>query len=273
MINALHEYPFFLAVRLTPYTASPSRNLLLLSEQQIILTRKEQASKTENENKAACDKLKAFGIDSKSLRLKTPRVSTALSWNRPPPTASEDQWIRSLADSDFSLSSMFYTVGATSISSDEVLKVAQLKAMREQWEHNKKERVLLLAKRTAEENSKQCLANGPNPQCGSLVGDLRALLKWKMKPKDYTSDKVSSATREKLQQLWEVYWEIEIPDIEVLDGLPEPSVPSLMETEVGCAAERQVSAAISCIAKLSNEATNNMIGKLQEVISTQAAGV
>jgi hypothetical protein len=51
---------------------------------------------------------------------------------RLPPIASEDQRVRALADLGFSLSSMFYTVGATSISSDEVLKAAELKALREQ---------------------------------------------------------------------------------------------------------------------------------------------
>jgi hypothetical protein len=109
---------------------------------------------------------------------------------------------------------MFYTVGSTSVSSDEVLKAAELKALREQWERDKKERMLLVAKKkTIEEKAKQCLANGPNPQRGWLVGDLRALLKWKMKPEEYTSEKVSSATREKLQLLWEVHRGIEIPDI------------------------------------------------------------
>ncbi len=96
---------------------------------------------------------------------------------------------------------MFYAVGATSISSDEVLKAAELKALREQWERDKKERVLLLAKKAVEQKAKQCLAKGPNPQRGWLVGNLRALLKWEMKPEEYTSEKVSSATREKLQQL------------------------------------------------------------------------
>ena len=93
-----------------------------------------------------------------------------------------------------------------------------------------------------------------------------------MKPEEYTSEKVSSATREKLQQLWEVHREIEIPDIIVPDEVPEPSIPSLIETEVGQAAERKVSAAISCVDKLSNEAITNMIGKLQEVITTWAVG-
>ncbi len=117
------------------------------------------------------------------------------------------------------------------------------------------------------------MANDPNLQCGWLMGDLRALLKWKMKPEDYTSEKVSSATRENLKQLWKVHRGTEIPDIEVPDELPEPSIPSVMETEVGHTAKRQVSAAISCIDKLSNEAITNMIGKLQEVITTRAVGV
>jgi hypothetical protein len=36
--------------------------------------------------------------------------------------------VKALADAGFNLSAMFYTVGATSISSDEVLKAAEYKA-------------------------------------------------------------------------------------------------------------------------------------------------
>jgi hypothetical protein len=132
---------------------------------------------------------------------------------------------------------MFYTVGATSISSDEVLKAAELKALREQWERDKKERLLLLTKNAFKEKAKQCLANCPNPRSGWFVGDLRALLEWKMKPEENTSEKISSATRENHQQLWEVHREIEIPYMEFPDEVPEPSIPLLMETEVGHAAE------------------------------------
>ena len=70
-----------------------------------------------------------------------------------------------------------------------------------------------------------------------------------------------------------MHQEIEVPDIKVPDELPEPSIPSLCKTEVGRAAKRQVTAAMSCMDKLPNEAITSMIGKFQEVMTVWVVGV
>ncbi len=100
------------------------------------------------------------------------------------------------------------------------------------------ERNALLARKAVEEKAKECLAKGPNQQQGWLVSDLRAMLKWKMPTNEYNTQKVSSATRDTLIQLWESYRDVDVPDIIIPAAVDQPSIPSLQETKVGRAAER-----------------------------------
>jgi hypothetical protein len=88
----------------------------------------------ERENHAACDKLPSMGIDSKLLRLNAPCAPSILHANKLPAKPIEAQRVQALAGTGFNLSSMFYTVGSISISSDETLQAAELKALREQWQ-------------------------------------------------------------------------------------------------------------------------------------------
>ena len=65
------------------------------------------------------------------------------------------------------------------------------------------------------------------------------MLKQKMPPNKYNARKVSSATRVTLIQLWESYYHnIDVPDIIIPAAVDQPSIPSLLETKVGRAAER-----------------------------------
>jgi hypothetical protein len=87
----------------------------------------------------------------------------------------------------------------------------------------KKERDSLLARQQIEDKAKQCLSNGPNQQRGLLVGDLRLLLRWKMAPAEFLAEKVSSAPRDKLLQLWEVHHKFQM----LLFLMSSWSLPSL----------------------------------------------
>jgi hypothetical protein len=69
-----------------------------------------------------------------------------------------------------------------------------------------------------------------------------------------------------------MYHETEIPDIEVPDDYPEPSIPSLFETEVGQAAQRQVSAAILCVNNFPNEAITSITDMLQDFFDNSGFG-
>jgi hypothetical protein len=162
---------------------------------------------------------------------------------------------------------MFYTVGSSSISSDEVLKAAELRSRREGWEKSKKNRIILVAKKTVEEKAKECLERVPNPVRGWSVADLKVILKWKMSPEEFAAEKVSSSTKEKLQTLLDKHINNEIADIDVPPEIAEPAIPRLDETEVGRAAARNAELTLSCVDKLPNETLATMVRALQNALT------
>lgn len=225
----------------------------------------------EHENKAACDKLAKTGINADALRLKAPRQVVALNRNRVSADASEEERVRAMADAGLSLSSIFYTVGSTSISSDEMMKAYELKRRREKWEEDKKERTNLLARKKIEEKGKECFNRGQPPR-GWLVGDLRTMLRWKMPPDDYKNCKVSSASRETLGNLWEHWKDQATEDVIVPDEEECPDViPELHETELGRVAQKNADVAVKSASKLSDEALASVISSLQEIERSRMA--
>jgi hypothetical protein len=53
----------------------------------------------------------------------------------------------------------------------------------------------LLAKKSFENKTNQCLANGLNSQYRWLVGDIKMLFTWKRKPEEFEAERVSNVTR------------------------------------------------------------------------------
>jgi len=159
----------------------------------------------ENVNNAACDKLLALGIDAKQLRLKAPRIPAALNSRRLPNDATVDEQVRALANIPHSLSSVWFTLGAQSISSNQVLQSAELRERESEWKKIEKKRNDLVAKKAIEEKAKGLLERGPNEQRGWSVPELRSLLKWKMSVQEFSAEKANSISKEKLLALWEIH--------------------------------------------------------------------
>jgi len=90
----------------------------------------------EEQNKVACDQLSKFGLNGEALRLKAPQAPARLG-NQISSDATEAERIKALSNIGFNLSSIFHTVGSTSVSSDEIFLSAEYKASRERWEKEK----------------------------------------------------------------------------------------------------------------------------------------
>jgi hypothetical protein len=101
------------------------------------------------------------------------------------------------------------------------------------------------------------------PNAGNFkVNELRKLLKWKIGPDQYQALKVSKMNKEALEQLWSVHQNTEVDDILVPDLPEEPVLPSLSDTELGKAAERNAIVTANSAQNLSDAALTNLITSL-----------
>lgn len=92
-----------------------------------------------------------------------------------------------------------------------------------------------------------------------------------MNPEEFLTQKVSSSSIEKLQQLWESHKDNDVADIVVPPEIEEANerIPELHETEVGRAASRNVQLAIKCVDKISDGELKDAILKLQQEIESR----
>lgn len=215
----------------------------------------------EVQNNNACDNLLKLGLDGEAFRTKAPRAPVSLR-NRISADASEEERVKALAEKGFSLQTMFYTVGSTSISADEVFLSAEYKANNERWLKAAAEREELVKQKELEISAKAILEQ-PNAGTSNFkVPELRKLLKWKLGAEEYQAKKLSKMNKDGLERLWLEHQHKEVADIIVPDISEAPVMPSLAETEIGKAAERNAILTANSAQNLSDTALTNLIASL-----------
>jgi len=170
-----------------------------------------------------------------------------------------------MVNGGLTLAGIFQTVGTSCISSDDFMKAHEIKLRRERKEKAQQERNILVARKKVQDKGKEIFDGGPPPR-GWVVGDLRAMLRWKMPPDEYKNQKISSANRSTLITLWG-HWKDQVTEDIIIHEEEEDTdaIPELHETEVGRAAQRNVQIAMNSVDKLSDDALASMISSLQQI--------
>jgi hypothetical protein len=83
----------------------------------------------------------------------------------------------------------------------------------------------LLARKRVQDKGKEIFNGGPPPR-GWVVGNLRAMLQWKMPSDEYKNQKISRANRSTLITLWE-HWKDQITEDIIIHDKEEVFMPFL----------------------------------------------
>jgi hypothetical protein len=214
----------------------------------------------EVQNNNACDNLLKLGLDGEAFRTKAPRAPVSLC-KRILADASEEERVKALAEKGFSLQTMFYTVGSTSINADEVFLSAEYKANNKRWLKAAAEHEELLKQKELEISAKAILEQ-PNAGTSNFkVPELRKLLIWKLGAEEYQAKKLSKMNKDGLERLW-LEHQHKVTDIVVPDILEAPVMPSLGETEIDKVAERNAILTANSAQHLSDAALTSLIASL-----------
>jgi hypothetical protein len=101
------------------------------------------------------------------------------------------------------------------------------------------------------------------PDAGDFKGpELRKLLKWKLGADQYQAKRVSKMNKDGLERLWLEYKHKEVADIVVPDISEAQVMPSLADTEIGKAAERNTIITANSAHNLSDAALTSQITSL-----------
>jgi hypothetical protein len=148
--------------------------------------------------------------------------------NRIPKDAPLEVHIKAMVSSGITLSSLFYTIGPTCLSVDEIFVTFEYREQGKLFVE-KKEYEKVLKKEEIENKAKAVLAQNKSTYTKT---ELVMILKWKL-GNDFNSHKDKKVSE--LQVLLVHNESVNPPDI-LLPPIPqEPSVPKVDETELGCA--------------------------------------
>ncbi len=140
--------------------------------------------------------------------------------------APHEDRIRALASGGMSHQSMFFTIGPTCLSTDEIFISKAYQVLQQEYIKEQAAYAKLVKLKEVEVKAKALL----NKEW-LVVADYKNLLRWKL------GDEYSEATKnmraEQLKQLWEAKKDIEINDIDLPPPPLPPAIPSAFETLLG----------------------------------------
>ena len=208
----------------------------------------------EAHNKASCNWLIEQGYNGGELQSKVNRRPKSLQ-SRLPSDASLEERIKAIVSGGVSLSSLFYTVGPTCLSTDEIFMAFEYRERLKQHEVDKKKMAAVEKDKALEDKAKAILAlQKPH----HTKPELETLLKWKLGAARYSAEH-SRKSAAALLLAWQQHAnDPNPPDVAMPPPLEAPRIPAIDETELGHARHRQFLVALQ-------SATNYNDAQLEEL--------
>jgi hypothetical protein len=180
----------------------------------------------ESQNHKACLMLTQLGFKGGAFKRCVKRRVDNLS-ARVSTMSSEEEQVIALAKSGFNLSSMFFTVSPSCLSTDAIFKAIEQKRQQEEWKERVKKRKGILEEKTAQDKGREAAAKERKNK-----GDYERMLRWKMVTEKYKAD-ARGKKIDILKALWGEYNDIDGISIVVPDDEEEPRVPTIQDTTLG----------------------------------------
>ena len=186
-------------------------------------------------NDQACDELMRIGLDGEVLKIKIRKKSNSLITRMDKTTSSAEDRIKSLARNGLNLSSMFYTIGPSSVSTDLMFQTVEYKELLKIYAADLKVWENLQLKLELEKQAikihELMLAKVKYPN----MKDFKIVLMWKMGVNNYKQaiESKGNARKTTFEKLWKEWKDKPFPDLLTDSSKPnEPGVPATNETSL-----------------------------------------
>jgi hypothetical protein len=187
----------------------------------------------ETLNHASCKWLDEQGYNGKALRINANVRPRTLQNTRVPKDAPLEVRVKAMVASGISLSSLFYTIGPTCLSVDEIFVAFEYRERERLFAVEKKEYERVLKKKEIEDKAKAVIDQNKSTYTKT---ELLTVLKWKLGD-DFSNHKDKRIGE--LQALYAQYETTTPPDILLPPPPQQPSVPTVDQTELGHSQRRQ----------------------------------
>lgn len=195
------------------------------------------ASKTMKElealNHASCQWLSEKGYNGKALKAKANVRPNSLQNTRIAQASTMEERVKAIVASGISLSSLFYTIGPSCLSVDEIFVAFEYREMMKSFEAEKKEYAKVLKVKAVQDKAKEILALNKATYNKS---EILSILRWKL-GEEFNNHKDKRISE--LQQLLCQHANTTPDDILLPPAPEQPSIPTIDQTEVGRARLRQ----------------------------------
>ena len=207
-------------------------------------------------NHASCKWLDEHGFNGKALKINGNVRPRTLTNTRVPKDAPLEVRIKAMVASGISLSSLFYTIGPSCLSVDEIFIAFEYREREKQFNVEKREYEKVLKKKEIEDKAKSVLAQNKTTYTKS---ELTAILKWRLGDNftEHRNKRISD-----LQLLFAQTATENPPEILLPPAPQEPSVPNVNDTELGRARRQQ----FQTLLQMSQQYDNSQLQQLAAVI-------
>jgi hypothetical protein len=186
----------------------------------------ESMLQVEAQHHKACLHLTHLGFNGDVLKRTERRRVDNLS-ARVSTMSSEQERIIALATSGFNLSSMFFTVDPSCLSTDSIFKAIEYKQQFDSWNQRKKERKALVDEMTIHNKRKDAAAKTKYTKA-----DYERMLRWKMGANAFKNE-AKGQTIDALKTMCEHYKDVPLDSIVLPEEEDEPAVPAIQNTALG----------------------------------------
>ncbi len=207
-------------------------------------------------NHASCKWLDEHGFNGKALKINGNVRPRTLTNTGVPKDAPLEVRIKARVASGISLSSLFYTIGPSCLSVDEIFIAFEYREREKQFNVEKREYEKVLKKKEIEDKAKSVLAQNKTTYTKS---ELTAILKWRLGDNftEHRNKRISD-----LQLLFAQTATENPPEILLPPAPQEPSVPNVNDTELGRARRQQ----FQTLLQTSQQYDNSQLHQLAAVI-------
>ena len=214
----------------------------------------------EEDHEAACQALDRLGYNGDSLRVALRRRSENLL-RRLPPEATREEKVKAVVQAGINLSSLFYQVGPTCLSTDMIFQAFEYKELLAKYKLECDSFKRIQKKKECEIKGKMALA-----KTRLTVKDYECLLRWKI------GDEFVSVTKgfklADYKKIWEDEWRDKLVEDNVLPPEPvAPLVPEPCNTALGRTVTKKFEEALAAgETVLSDDDFKNLAAKLKEAV-------
>jgi hypothetical protein len=215
------------------------------------------------QNINACEKLTNLGFNGHVFKIQANRRSRTSEPLLNVSTATNDDIVLALSSAHGTLSSIYHTIGTTSVSRDEYFRAVKYKSDLKEYNERKKKQEELAKKKQLEVKAKEI------DQTKSLtVPMLRILLQWKLTEEEYKILVSSGGAKKKaeLEVLWNEYKNRDVPEIELpSEEMEPPPLPPVQDT---CLAQSCADLCRQTVAATTNMSVADVKKIAQELLKT-----